>query len=152
MLVACMQADNNPTCKQLTAAMSALRCCLQSFWSRLAGKYGTKFYVKEKGEAEAILNAVSMPGAGSSLQWQPASPRLQMMPASLHTPPPHHAAHILQILCGSGEAWHKYKSLLLSAYTAARLDIVNIIHFTETKDNGYPSCTISGCICMYCHM
>ncbi|KIZ06205.1 Thylakoid lumenal 15.0 kDa protein 2, chloroplastic Flags: Precursor [Monoraphidium neglectum] len=31
----------------------------QSFWSRLAGKYGNKFYWQEKGEAAAITNAVS---------------------------------------------------------------------------------------------
>lgn len=31
----------------------------RSFWSRLAGKYGNKFYWQEKGEAAAILNAVS---------------------------------------------------------------------------------------------
>ena len=31
----------------------------QSFWSRLSGKYGNKFYWQEKGEASAILNAVS---------------------------------------------------------------------------------------------
>jgi hypothetical protein len=32
---------------------------LQSFWSRLAGKYGNKFYWQEKGEAASILSAVS---------------------------------------------------------------------------------------------
>lgn len=32
---------------------------LQSFWSRLAGKYGNKFYWQEKGEAASIMNAVS---------------------------------------------------------------------------------------------
>lgn len=31
----------------------------RSFWSRLAGKYGNKFYWQEKGEASSILNAVS---------------------------------------------------------------------------------------------
>eukprot|EP00199_Chlamydomonas_sp_CCMP681_P005369 CAMPEP_0119107750 /NCGR_PEP_ID=MMETSP1180-20130426/11581_1 /TAXON_ID=3052 ORGANISM="Chlamydomonas cf sp, Strain CCMP681" /NCGR_SAMPLE_ID=MMETSP1180 /ASSEMBLY_ACC=CAM_ASM_000741 /LENGTH=241 /DNA_ID=CAMNT_0007093287 /DNA_START=30 /DNA_END=755 /DNA_ORIENTATION=+ len=31
----------------------------RSFWSRLAGTYGNAFYLKENGEAEAILNAVS---------------------------------------------------------------------------------------------
>eukprot|EP00878_Enallax_costatus_P003139 GHUV01003339.1.p1 GENE.GHUV01003339.1~~GHUV01003339.1.p1 ORF type:complete len:229 (+),score=24.43 GHUV01003339.1:187-873(+) len=31
----------------------------RSFWSRLAGKYGNKFFWQEKGEAAAILNAVS---------------------------------------------------------------------------------------------
>ena len=31
----------------------------QSFWTRLSGKYGNKFYWQEKGEAAAILNAVS---------------------------------------------------------------------------------------------
>lgn len=31
----------------------------RSFWSRLAGQYGNQFYWKEKGENEAILNAVS---------------------------------------------------------------------------------------------
>lgn len=33
---------------------------LQSFWSRLAGKYGNKFYWQEKGEAASIMNAVSL--------------------------------------------------------------------------------------------
>jgi hypothetical protein len=32
--------------------------CAQSFWGRLSGKYGNKFYWQEKGEAESILNAV----------------------------------------------------------------------------------------------
>jgi hypothetical protein len=32
---------------------------LQSFWSRLAGKYGNKFYWQEKGEAASIMSAVS---------------------------------------------------------------------------------------------
>ena len=32
---------------------------LQSFWTRLSGKYGNKFYWQEKGESAAILNAVS---------------------------------------------------------------------------------------------
>lgn len=32
---------------------------MQSFWSRLAGKYGNKFYWQEKGEAASILNTVS---------------------------------------------------------------------------------------------
>jgi hypothetical protein len=37
-----------------------LCCCfLQSFWSRLAGKYGNKFYWQEKGEAASIMSAVS---------------------------------------------------------------------------------------------
>ncbi|WIA32609.1 hypothetical protein OEZ86_003412 [Tetradesmus obliquus] len=31
----------------------------QSFWSRLAGKYGNKFYWQEKGEAASILSAVN---------------------------------------------------------------------------------------------
>lgn len=31
----------------------------QSFWSRLAGKYGNKFFWQEKGEAASITNAVS---------------------------------------------------------------------------------------------
>lgn len=31
----------------------------QSFWTRLAGKYGNKFYWQEKGEATSILDAVS---------------------------------------------------------------------------------------------
>ncbi|GAX81128.1 hypothetical protein CEUSTIGMA_g8562.t1 [Chlamydomonas eustigma] len=31
----------------------------QSFWSRLSGKYGNKFYWQEKGEAKSILDAVS---------------------------------------------------------------------------------------------
>ncbi|GLC52385.1 hypothetical protein PLESTB_000623300 [Pleodorina starrii] len=31
----------------------------RSFWSRLAGKYGNKFYWQENGEAASILNAVS---------------------------------------------------------------------------------------------
>lgn len=29
----------------------------QSFWTRLSGKYGNKFYWQEKGEAAAILDA-----------------------------------------------------------------------------------------------
>lgn len=37
----------------------ALRAPLQSFWGRLAGKYGNKFYWQENGEAQAILDAVS---------------------------------------------------------------------------------------------
>jgi hypothetical protein len=31
----------------------------QSFWSRLAGKYGNKFYWQQEGEHAAIMNAVS---------------------------------------------------------------------------------------------
>lgn len=31
----------------------------QSFWSRLAGKYGNKFFWQERGEAASITNAVS---------------------------------------------------------------------------------------------
>ena len=31
----------------------------KSFWSRLAGRYGTTFFWREKGETAAILNAVS---------------------------------------------------------------------------------------------
>jgi len=31
----------------------------RSFWSRLSGKYGNKFYWQEKGEAQAILDAIS---------------------------------------------------------------------------------------------
>lgn len=31
----------------------------RSFWSRLSGKYGTKFYWQEKGEDVAIVNAVA---------------------------------------------------------------------------------------------
>lgn len=31
----------------------------QSFWTRLAGKYGTKFYWQKQGEGRAIVNAVS---------------------------------------------------------------------------------------------
>ena len=30
---------------------------VQSFWTRLSGKYGNKFYWQEKGEAAAILDA-----------------------------------------------------------------------------------------------
>ena len=30
----------------------------RSFWSRLAGKYGTKFYWRDNGESASILNAV----------------------------------------------------------------------------------------------
>jgi hypothetical protein len=33
---------------------------MQSFWSRLAGKYGNKFYWQEKGEAASIISAVSI--------------------------------------------------------------------------------------------
>jgi hypothetical protein len=33
--------------------------CLQSFWSRLAGRYGTKFYWQEEGQDVAIVNAVA---------------------------------------------------------------------------------------------
>ena len=31
-----------------------------NFWSRLAGKYGSKFYWQEKGEGATIVNAVSL--------------------------------------------------------------------------------------------
>lgn len=31
----------------------------QAFWSRLAGKYGTRFYWRDNGEAASILNAVN---------------------------------------------------------------------------------------------
>ena len=31
----------------------------QSFWSRLAGRYGTKFYWQEEGQDVAIVNAVA---------------------------------------------------------------------------------------------
>ena len=31
----------------------------RSFWSRLAGRYGTKFYWRDNGEAASILNAVN---------------------------------------------------------------------------------------------
>lgn len=31
-----------------------------NFWSRLAGKYGTKFYWQDKGEGAAIVNTVSL--------------------------------------------------------------------------------------------
>ena len=34
---------------------------LQSFWSRLAGRYGNKFYWQQNGEATAILNTVCAP-------------------------------------------------------------------------------------------
>ena len=37
----------------LTACMH-----LQNFWSRLAGKFGTKFYWQDRGEEAAIVNAV----------------------------------------------------------------------------------------------
>lgn len=52
-----------PICHVLT--VSAVD--VQSFWSRLAGKYGNKFYWQEKGEAASILNAVS--GAGGVGGW-----------------------------------------------------------------------------------
>ena len=32
---------------------------MQSFWSRLAGKFGTKFYWRENGEERSIVNAVA---------------------------------------------------------------------------------------------
>lgn len=32
--------------------------CLQNFWTRLASKYGNKFFWQEQGEASAMLNAV----------------------------------------------------------------------------------------------
>lgn len=35
---------------------------LQNFWTRLASKYGNKFYWQEKGQGEAITNAVRVPG------------------------------------------------------------------------------------------
>ena len=41
---------------------------MQSFWSRLAGKYGNKFYWQEKGEAASIMNAVSVAHHGFELQ------------------------------------------------------------------------------------
>ena len=31
----------------------------QNFWTRLASKYGNKFFWQEQGEASAMLNAVS---------------------------------------------------------------------------------------------
>ena len=31
----------------------------QNFWTRLSGKYGTKFFWQERGEGTAIVNAVS---------------------------------------------------------------------------------------------
>lgn len=31
----------------------------QSFWSRLAGRFGTKFYWRDNGEDVAIVNAVA---------------------------------------------------------------------------------------------
>ena len=31
---------------------------MQTFWSRLAGKYGNKFFWQERGEEAAIVNAV----------------------------------------------------------------------------------------------
>jgi hypothetical protein len=55
-------------CTSCTPAPPAPRCCCspplplrsaQSFWTRLSGKYGNKFYWQEKGESAAILNAVS---------------------------------------------------------------------------------------------
>jgi hypothetical protein len=50
--------------RQTTQRNSLTLCCVclchaQSFWSRLAGKYGNKFYWQENGEASAIMNAVS---------------------------------------------------------------------------------------------
>lgn len=30
-----------------------------NFWSRLAGKYGSKFYWQDKGESNAIINTVA---------------------------------------------------------------------------------------------
>jgi hypothetical protein len=32
---------------------------MQTFWSRLAGKYGNKFYWRDAGEDVAIVNAVA---------------------------------------------------------------------------------------------
>lgn len=32
---------------------------LQNFWTRLSSKYGTKYYWQERGEGNAIVNAVS---------------------------------------------------------------------------------------------
>ena len=34
-------------------------CHVQNFWTRLASKYGNKFFWQEQGEASAMLNAVS---------------------------------------------------------------------------------------------
>ena len=59
------------TCLQLSLLTTRLlkstivllpACYTQSFWSRLAGKYGNKFYWQEKGESSAIMNAVSEMG------------------------------------------------------------------------------------------
>lgn len=46
-------------CEILMLCCAVVLRSLQSFWSRLAGKYGNKFFWQEKGEAAAILNAVS---------------------------------------------------------------------------------------------
>jgi len=32
---------------------------MQTFWTRLAGKFGTKFFWREQGEDVAIVNAVA---------------------------------------------------------------------------------------------
>jgi hypothetical protein len=45
--------------KHQKSPLSALHSLLQSFWSRLAGKYGNKFFWQEKGEAASIMSAVS---------------------------------------------------------------------------------------------
>lgn len=37
-----------------------------NFWSRLAGKFGSKFYWQDKGEGETIVTTVSLP----AISWQ----------------------------------------------------------------------------------
>lgn len=41
--------------------------CTQSFWTRLAGKYGNKFFWQEQGEQAAIVNAVCTAASSAPL-------------------------------------------------------------------------------------
>ena len=51
-----------------TSVTAWTSCCLQRFWSSLAGKYGNKFYWQDNGQEAAVVNAVWSCGASCSVK------------------------------------------------------------------------------------